>query len=205
MRGKALDAAMKGAHAEIKALQVKTRGPTPTRDPLVEQRQRELRERLAALPKDRQTAILDEAAAHGDDHLVAAALNVPSWVAGMTGVEQEMLRVNWARRHHPQHLDRLKRIEKAIGDAQRAGQHSLGFVDTLTDAELIVEAEKSERRSADALKAAKAWRIRTRAQADGLGRTLVKVGSDEGSVTCSGVCAVDSTFSRRTRLNCQAP
>jgi len=40
--------------------------------------------------------------------------------------------------------DRLERIEKAIADAQRAGQRSLDFVDSLTDAKLIADAEELE-------------------------------------------------------------
>jgi hypothetical protein len=43
----------------------------------------------------------------------------------------------------------------AIEDARRAGTQSIHFVDSLTNAELVAEAEKSEKRSADALRAAK--------------------------------------------------
>lgn len=151
-----LDAAMKAAANEIKALQVRTHGPAPTRDTIQEQRHRELRERLAALPKDRQSAILAEAIGHDDDNLIGAILSVPSWIVAMTQTEQEMLRSSWSRKRYPAELDRMARIGAAIEDARRAGTQSIHFVDSLTNAELVVEAEKSERRSADALKAAKA-------------------------------------------------
>jgi hypothetical protein len=154
---KALDGAIKAGQNEIKTLKTVLQGPTPTKDPLTEQRQRELRERLALLPKERQQAIIGEAIAHGDDNLVSAILSVPAWaIGGMSQLEQEMMRANWARKHHAPELDRLARIEKAMDDTTRAGQLSLSFVDSLTDAALITSSEKTERAAADALRAVKA-------------------------------------------------
>jgi hypothetical protein len=152
---KALDSSTKAAENEIKLLQDKTRGPPPTKDVMTEARQRELRERLASLPKDRQRAILDEAIGHGDDHLIGAVLAVSPWLVGMTQIEQDMLRSSWARKRYPADLDRIDRITKAIGDARRAGVQSIHFVDTLTSAEIVAEAEKSEKRSVEALRAVK--------------------------------------------------
>ena len=153
---KALDEALKAAQSEIKSIKERVSGPPQTKDMIVEQRQRELRERLAALPKERQSAILFEAVAHDDDNLIGAVLAVPVWMLALSKPEIDMVRLRWAQKKYPQDLDRLERIGKAVADAQRAGQQSIGFVDSLTDAALIAEAELGEKRSAEALAAAKA-------------------------------------------------
>ena len=153
---KSLDAAMTAAQSEIKTINERVSGPPQSKDVIVEQRQRELRERLAQLPKERQTAILFEAVANGDDNLVAAVLHVPNWMLALSKPELDLVRLRWAQRKYPQDLDRLERIEKAVTDAQRAGQLSIAFVDSLTDAAMIAEAEKGAKKSADALAAAKA-------------------------------------------------
>lgn len=152
---RALDAAGRAAADELAALQAKTHGPPAPRDVVAEARQRELRERLAALPKDRQAALVSEAIGHGDDNLVGAVLSVPYWLAGMSKTEQDLTRASWARKRYPAELDRMTRIKAAVEDAQRAGSLSIVFVDHLTDAGIVKEAEASERAAHDALRAAK--------------------------------------------------
>lgn len=151
----ALDAATKAAQAEAKLLKDQLKSPPATKDLIVETRQRELRERLQSMPPDRQRAILDAAVAGDDDNVLAAVLTVPVWLTGMPPAELDMLRYKWAAKRHPGMADRLGRIEKAVADAARAGQLSIGFIDSLTDAKLIAEAEKLEKGAGDALRAAK--------------------------------------------------
>ncbi|AMA59975.1 hypothetical protein [Bradyrhizobium sp. CCGE-LA001] len=52
-----------------------------------------------------------------------------------------MCRYTWAKKRYPADVERLDRLERAIGDTQRAGQHAISFIDSLTDAKLIAGAE----------------------------------------------------------------
>jgi hypothetical protein len=146
---------MSGAKAEVEKLQKLTRGPAAPKDVISELRERELRERLEMLPKDRRQPLLDEAVAHGDDRLISAMLSVPSFVAGMSRSEQDMLRHHWVSKRYPTELKRIELIEKAITDAERAGSLTISFINSLTDPEIIEAAQKSEKAAADALKLVK--------------------------------------------------
>ena len=151
----ALDAAVKSAEKETAAIKARTAGPPVTRDLVTETRQRELRERLSLLPEERRKAIIAQAVSADDDLLVAAVLAAPGWLSGLTDTDLAMVRHNWASRRYAPDLERLERLGKAIIDAQRAGQQAMGFVDSLTDAELISAAEASEKEANDALAAAR--------------------------------------------------
>ncbi|MBR0986537.1 hypothetical protein [Bradyrhizobium liaoningense] len=151
---KALDDAVKTAQKEIATIRTRTKGPPPCKDLLTETRQRELRERLAMLPDDRRKAIIADAIRNGDDLLVGAILNSPPWLTALGESETALVRHNWAIKHFAGDLDRAERLQKALVDAERAGTLSISFVDGLTDAQLIQQAETTERRAAEALAAA---------------------------------------------------
>lgn len=152
----ALDAALAGASKEVADLREKLRGPSASKDPVLEARQKELRERLAMLPDERRKAIIAEAVRSDDDLLVGAVLSQPYWVSGLgSASEIELVRGNWQTRRYGAELDRLQRLGKAIADAQRAGSLAIKFVDELTDAGMIADAEKSEKAANAALAEAK--------------------------------------------------
>jgi hypothetical protein len=153
----ALDEAIKAAEGEVAVIQLRTSGPPPSKDVIGENRQRELRERLSLLPKQRRMEIINKAVSDGDDLLIGAVLSQPAWVTGsdMTETDVALVRHNWARRRYASDLDRLDRIQRAIVDAMRAGQQANGFVDSLTDADLIAAADETAKAATDALQAAK--------------------------------------------------
>lgn len=152
---RAIDAAAKAAETEMAAIRQRTRGPAMPRDLITEARHREIRERLSALPREERLAVLDSAIAAGDDQIAAAVLSIHhSWLVQLSATELEMVRSNWARRNHPDDLDRLARLEKATADTRRIGSLTLGFVDHLTDHERVKTAEVTEREAKAALAAA---------------------------------------------------
>lgn len=151
----ALDQALKAATDEIKIIRVRISGPPPAKDERTETKQRELRERLSMLPEERRRTIINEAIKNDDDLLVGAVLHMPDWVSGLGATDLAMYRHNWATRRYPADLDRLDRIEKAVIDAKRVGELTISFVDRLTDAKLIKEAEQNEKAANDALREAK--------------------------------------------------
>ncbi len=151
----ALDTAMKQAQTEIQTLKARISAPPPTKDMVSEARQRELRERLTALPEDKRRQILDAAAAEGDDQLIGSVLSVPPWLSGISKTDLDMIRHHWAKTRYPADLERLDRLERAVADAQRAGVLSISFVDHLTDAKMIEDAEALAKAANDALREAK--------------------------------------------------
>lgn len=152
---KALDDAVKSAQREIATIKARTKGPPPARDLLTETRQRELRERLSALPDDKRRTIIADAIKSDNDLLVGAVLNAPPWLSAMGESEMTLVRHNWATKHFAADLDRAERLQKALVDAERAGTLSISFVDSLTNAQLIEQAESTEKKAAEALAAAK--------------------------------------------------
>jgi hypothetical protein len=152
---RAIDAALKKADDEIRALQDRVKGPPAAREQLTEMRQQELRSRLTQLTADKRIEIVNDAIKNDNDLIVGAVLNQPAFVSGLDETDLGMMRHNWALRKHAPELDRLERIRKARIDVQRAGTLALSFVDALTDAELIADAEAKAKAATAALLAAK--------------------------------------------------
>jgi hypothetical protein len=150
-----LDDAVKAAQAEIALMRTKVKGPAPAKDIVAETKQREMRERLSILPEDRRKAIIANAIKSGDDTLVAAVLNSDAWLSGLSDSELALHRNSWASKHFAGDLDRLERLNKAVEDANRAGSVAISFVDGLTDADLVANAEQMERQASAALSAVK--------------------------------------------------
>ena len=150
-----LDGAVKAAQGEVEKIAAKLKGPGQSKDLIVETRQRELRERLAMLDETRRKQIINEAITANDDLLVGAVLSSPAWLSGLSETEIAVTRSNWAKKHHASDVDRLERLQKAIGDSQHAGERALHFVDALTDSELVKKADASAQRAAQALQAVK--------------------------------------------------
>lgn len=151
----ALDEAVTAAQKEIATIKTRLCGPPPAKDLITETRQRELRERMSMLPEERRKAIIIHAINSDDDLLVGAILNAKSWLSGLSDSEVLLCRHNWATKRYPADVERLDRLEKAMGDTHRAGQQAISFIDSLTDANLIAGAEASEKKASDALAAAK--------------------------------------------------
>jgi hypothetical protein len=148
-----LDQAMASAKAEIAAIKTKLRGPEPSRDHTITTRQAELRERLSLLSPDRRKEIIDEAIKTNDQLLLGAILHGYAWECGLSNSEIELLRHSWAGKHHGADVDRLERLSKATEAASRAGAVFISFIDKLTDANLVANAEAMEKQSALALAA----------------------------------------------------
>jgi hypothetical protein len=147
----AIDASAGAAKAEIEKLRTKLKGPVPTRDPVRLARERELRERFAALPAERRQALIDDAINQNHEQLVAAVLSAYPWELGMAPSDHEMLRSFWARKNHPAELARMDRLQKAMDDATMIGGLALKHVDQLTNAALVKSAETSEKAATEAL------------------------------------------------------
>lgn len=131
------------------------KAPLAAKDIVIETRQRELRERLSMLTEDRRKAIIAEAIKSDDESLVFAILSAPAWLSGITDAELALHRNNWASKHFAGKLDRVSRLSKAVEDANRAGSLAVSFVDGLTDAKLVENAEVMEKQATAALAAVK--------------------------------------------------
>ena len=152
---RSVDEAVRAAQHEIITIQAKVKAPLAAKDIVSETRQRELRERLSMLPEDRRKAIIAEAIKSDDEVLISAILSAPAWLSGITDAELALHRNNWASKHFAADLDRMSRLSKAVEDANRAGSVAVSFVDCLTDAKLVENAEAMERQAHAALAAVK--------------------------------------------------
>ena len=122
---------------------------------MTQMRQRELRERLLALPAEQRKTVMLDAIKNNDDVLVGVVLGVSAWEIGMSDADLALLRQSWAVKNYASELSRMDRIAKAVEDAQRAGTVALEFVSQLTDAEMIEAAAASEKTANAALAAAR--------------------------------------------------
>jgi predicted nucleic acid-binding protein len=86
----------------------------------------------------------------GDDSLAAAALHASRFLTGLTEVEQEHVRQQWATRRQPEALARMKRLETDLDHLERAGQLLLAYQLKCSDPVILATA----RRNQDAARAA---------------------------------------------------
>ena len=149
-----IDAARKSAQAEIAQIASVSAGPPKPKDTVDVLSQQELRKALAALDRDERHKAISEALAADDAVLLSAGLNGRPMLSGLTPTEHAMHLHQWRQKYHGAAVDRAERLNKAITDADRAGMLLNGFVDSLTDAQLIARAEKTEAEAAEALKEA---------------------------------------------------
>jgi hypothetical protein len=152
---KPIDDAVQVAQAEIAAIRLRVKAPPPAKDIVSETKQRELRERLSALPEDRRKAIITDAIKNDDQMLVSAILSAPAWLCGLSDAELALHRNAWASKHFAADLDRVERLSKAVNDANRAGSVAISFIDGLTRGDLVEKSEALEREANAALAAIK--------------------------------------------------
>jgi hypothetical protein len=87
----------------------------------------EIRARLSAMKPEDRRAALNQALEAGDDMVVGAALAAPGLVSGLAAEEVSMYRARFREARHPAEADRLRRLEAALADTDRAGQSFLSF------------------------------------------------------------------------------
>src|SRR5262249_50091177 len=143
------------AKAEIAAISARIAAPPAPRDPAGQAKCAEVRERLAALSRERRAEIIRQAIEHDDDLVPAAVLNSAGWVSGLGFAEPQLVRHNGAAKHSSADLDRRERLAAAIEATMRAGSAALTAVDELTDPVLVAKAEAAEKQAMEALAAIK--------------------------------------------------
>jgi hypothetical protein len=137
----------RGALADIAK---RTAGPLRAQDTLGALEAQELRAVLARMePKQRAAAI----SAHllADDVFASAVLNARPLLSGLDPTEHAIHLHAWRTARHGPELERAERLSKAVVDAERGGRLAVEYVDQLTDAKLIAQAEASAQAERDAL------------------------------------------------------
>jgi hypothetical protein len=154
---KLVDAAVNSARYEIGKLEKKLQGPPPPRDLIAETRLREVRDALRAMKPEKARKIINDAVQSGDedDAVICAAFGaLTPWLTGMSRAHIDYARAIWAQRHHPDEVAKLRRRKLALDASMRAGELAVRFVDSLTNDDLIKQAEESEKRAAEIMAAA---------------------------------------------------
>jgi hypothetical protein len=146
-----LDAARAAAVREIDRLSALTAAPPRPTSPADAMLASEVRGRFASMTDKQRAAAL--AAAAADDTVVAAVLNGPAMLSGLSAEEMEMLRHRWRERRHGPDVDRLQRLGRAVEDIDRAGQLVVRFYTGLSNSEIVDRAEASERAVQEAMRA----------------------------------------------------
>jgi hypothetical protein len=146
-----LDAARAAAVREIDRLEALTTAPPRPSTPVDVMLASEVRARFASMNDKQRAAAL--AAAVADDTVVAAVLNGPAMLSGISAEEMEMLRHRWREKRHGPDVDRLNRLGRAVEDIDRAGQLVVRFYTGLSSSEIVEKAEASERAVQEALRA----------------------------------------------------
>ncbi|MES0194303.1 hypothetical protein [Mesorhizobium sp. C264A] len=146
-----LDAARAAAVKEIDRLAALTSAPPRPTSAVDVMLASEVRARFASMGDKQRAAAL--AAAVADDTVVAAVLNGPAMLSGITAEAMEMLRHRWRSERHGPDVDRMQRLGRAVEDIDRAGQLVVRFYSGLSSSEVVERAEASERAVQEALRA----------------------------------------------------
>lgn len=88
----------------------------------------EIRARLAALPSEQRSNILNEA----DDATIGAIISGPYWLSGLTKSQVDLAYRAWSEKRYPAENDRIRRIGKALDAARRVGLSFQSYVEDLT-------------------------------------------------------------------------
>lgn len=144
-----LDAARAAAVKEIERLEALTSAPPRPTNAVDVMLASEVRTRFASMTDKQRAAAL--AAAPADDAVVAAVLNGPAMLSGISAQEMEMLRHRWREQRHGPDVDRMQRLGRAVEDIDRAGQLVIRFYSGLSSSEIVEKAEATERAVQEAL------------------------------------------------------
>ncbi|MCV0396766.1 MAG: hypothetical protein K5872_20885 [Rhizobiaceae bacterium] len=147
-----VDAAERRARADRDRLDAETSAPPPPRDAMGSILAGEIRTRLAAMSDRERRAALATALSDGDDVVMGAVLNAPPMLSGLTGREHhDMIRAQWRQARHPEALDRIARIDRALEDLERVGAKVIAYTSSLYSSDIVAGAETQERAVAAAL------------------------------------------------------
>jgi hypothetical protein len=90
----------------------------------------------------------------GDDTVAVAVLRAPGFVTGLTDNEVAQFRTDWQQRRKPTETAQLQQWKRASEHLERGGTLLVNYAAGLTSGHMIAEAEKSEKRAAEAVAAA---------------------------------------------------
>jgi hypothetical protein len=93
--------------------------------------------------KERSEAIIG-AIKFGDDRTLAAVLNLPPFVTGLTPTSQAYYREEWRRARMPEECRRIDYLQSAMIHLNRGGQLLLNFWTQLYSASIVKAGERSE-------------------------------------------------------------
>ena len=116
----------------------------------------ELRQLLASQTGKARLDMIAKSLAEGDDSLVAAALHASRFLTGLTEIEQQHVRQQWATRRQPEALARLKKLESDLDHLQRAGQLLIGYQLKCSDSTILAAAKRNSENARAAIAAATA-------------------------------------------------
>ncbi|MBN8982053.1 MAG: hypothetical protein J0I29_12375 [Rhizobiales bacterium] len=148
---KKVDVAVERANKKRSAIMEKIAAPPQPKDLPGTMVAAEIRATLASMSAVKRKEALSHAIASSEDAVLAAAINAPQILTGLTQAEKEMLLVLWRKTRFPAEVDLADRLENAMADVLRGAEALMKFQFGLTDQSRIEAAEKSEHVAAAAL------------------------------------------------------
>lgn len=154
--GVLIDRARTNAETEVNRLREKTKGPPPDTSISGHMLASEQRSLLASQTGKARLDMIAKSLAEGDDSLAAAALHASRFLTGLTVVEQEHVRMQWAIRRQPEALARMKRLESDLDHLNRAGSLLIQFQLKCADPVILSAARKNQDAARAAIAVARA-------------------------------------------------
>jgi hypothetical protein len=116
----------------------------------------EVRHRLASMTPDARGKVLRIAFDKGDDLTIGAYLSAPAYLSGADDDSQSSFRLRWQKAKHPDALERLGKIDKALEHVERAGKSLVGMVETIANNPSGVMSERARAQADAAMREAEA-------------------------------------------------
>jgi hypothetical protein len=149
-----VDRAAETLRTAINGLKMKTQGPAEDVSVRGNMQAAELRQLLAGMTQQARLAAISKSLAEGDDSLAAAALHASRFLTGLSEIEQQHVRMQWAEKRRPAELKRIKQLESDLVHLERAGKLLIAFQQKCADQNIVLAAQKSRAAADAAVKAA---------------------------------------------------
>lgn len=138
-----VDRARENMQTAINALKKKTSGPVAETGMAALMTAAEIRSILASMTPDNRMAAILTSMKENDDALACAALSTSQYLTGMTQLDQDRIRFEWAVLRKPDELERIKRLEKDMDALELAGKLLISFQRKCADQGIVATAAKS--------------------------------------------------------------
>jgi hypothetical protein len=146
-----VDKAREALEGQIAKLREVTKGPVTKTDIQSLMLQTELRNFMASMSGKARLDVIAKSLAEGDDSLAASALSASRFLTGLTALEVEHVRLQWAQRRVPDQLARLKALEADLQHLNCAGSLLIQWQRTCADRNIVQAAKARQAATAAAI------------------------------------------------------